>query len=47
LIRIEKQYLQNLLSLAGDDLKKACEISGLSRSRFYEILKKHQNRPPP
>ena len=47
LIQIEKQYLQNLLKLAGDDIKKACEISGLSRSRFYEILKKHQNQPPP
>jgi two-component system NtrC family response regulator len=47
LIRIEKQYLQNLLNLAGNDIKKACEISGLSRSRFYEILKKHQNQPQP
>jgi two-component system NtrC family response regulator len=47
LIRIEKQYLQNLLNLAGNDIKKACEISGLSRSRFYEILKRHKNQPPP
>lgn len=38
----EKQYLRSLLNHVNDDLKKACRISGLSRSRFYELLKKHQ-----
>lgn len=36
----EKNYLQHLQSLSGDNLKKACEISGMSRSRLYELLKK-------
>ena len=38
----EKQYLENLIPLARQDLKKACRVSGLSRSRFYELIKKHQ-----
>ncbi|MCX5828968.1 MAG: sigma-54 dependent transcriptional regulator [Deltaproteobacteria bacterium] len=38
----EKKYLQHLLALSGDSLKKACEISGMSRSRLYELLKKYQ-----
>ncbi|MBU2512607.1 sigma-54 dependent transcriptional regulator [bacterium] len=37
----EKQYLQNLLSIAEHNTKKALDISGLSRSWFYELLKKH------
>jgi DNA-binding NtrC family response regulator len=38
----EKKYLQHLLALSGDNLKKSCEISGMSRSRLYELLKKYQ-----
>jgi two-component system, NtrC family, response regulator len=38
----EKMYLQHLQSISGDNLKKACEISGMSRSRLYELLKKYQ-----
>ena len=37
----EKQYLQDLISLTKDNLKDACRISKLSRSRLYELLKKH------
>lgn len=38
----EKEYLQNLVSLTRDDIKDACRISRLSRSRLYELLKKHK-----
>ncbi len=39
--RAEKQYLNRLMSLAGSDIIKACELSGLSRPRLYAILKKY------
>jgi len=38
----EKEYLQHLVSLTRDDIKEACRISRLSRSRLYELLKKHK-----
>jgi two-component system NtrC family response regulator len=38
----ERQYLTELISLTGGDIKKACQISGLSRSRFYTLLKKYR-----
>jgi two-component system NtrC family response regulator len=38
----EKQYLSHLFEKSGNDLKGALLLSGLSRSRLYEILKKHQ-----
>lgn len=38
----EKQYLQHLLLHAGDNMPKACEISGLSRPRLYALMSKHQ-----
>ena len=38
----DRQYLQNLLRLSGNDIKVAMALSGLSRSRLYEILKKYQ-----
>ena len=37
----EKAYFENLLSTTQGDIKKCCGISGLSRSRVYDILKKH------
>ncbi len=37
----EKEYFKNLLSSTRGDIKKCCGISGLSRSRVYDILKKH------
>jgi two-component system, NtrC family, response regulator len=36
----EKRYLIDLISYTGGDIKKAVRISGLSRSRFYTLLKK-------
>jgi two-component system NtrC family response regulator len=42
----ERHYIEDLLSFTAWDLKKACTISGLSRSRLYGRLKKYEiNRP--
>jgi two-component system NtrC family response regulator len=38
---IEKHYLQRLLLETGGDIPQACTISGLSRSRLYDLLKAH------
>ena len=38
----EKKYLQDLLSFTRNDIKEACRISDLSRSRLYLLLKKHK-----
>jgi two-component system NtrC family response regulator len=40
----EKQYLQDLISFTEGNVKEACRISGLSRSRFYDRLKKYSIR---
>lgn len=39
---LEQQYLQDLMLLTKGDIKEACRISGLSRSRLYGLLKKHK-----
>jgi len=38
----DDEYLKKLMSLCAADIKKACAISGLSRSRLYELLKKYK-----
>jgi two-component system NtrC family response regulator len=38
----EQRYLKDLISFAGGDNAKACRISGLSRSRFYSLLRKYR-----
>jgi two-component system NtrC family response regulator len=38
----EQQYLKGLISFAGGDNDKACRISGLSRSRYYTLLRKYR-----
>ena len=38
----EQRYLKDLISFAGGDNNKALRISGLSRSRFYTLLKKYR-----
>ena len=38
----ERRYLKDLIAYAGGDKNKACRISGLSRSRFYTLLKKYR-----
>lgn len=42
LAKIEKEYLQELISFTRGNLKEACRISGLSRSHLYSLLKKFQ-----
>jgi two-component system NtrC family response regulator len=36
----ERRYLKDLLSYCGGDKIRACRISGLSRSRFYTLLRR-------
>jgi two-component system NtrC family response regulator len=37
----EKEYFKNLLIHTGGDIKKCCDVSGISRSRIYSLFKKH------
>ena len=37
----EIKYLQDLMNLAERNIPKACELSGISRSRLYEMLAKY------
>ena len=37
----EIKYLRRLVAFTGGDLKQCLQISGLSRSRFYALLKKY------
>jgi len=37
----EAKYLRDLISFTRGNISDACRISGLSRSRFYLLLKKH------
>ena len=37
----EKRYFSHLTSLAKGNVKEACRLSGLSRSRLYHLLQKH------
>jgi len=37
----ERQYLQDLMVMTRGDVNQACLLSGLSRSRLYELLKKY------
>jgi two-component system NtrC family response regulator len=39
--RAERQYLQELMAMTGWNIKKACEVSGLSRVRLYVLLKEY------
>jgi two-component system NtrC family response regulator len=37
----EKEYMRQIILVASHDIKKACEISGLSRARIYQIIQKY------
>ena len=37
----EKEYLNKLKVLSGNNIDKACAVSGLSQSRLYSLLKKY------
>jgi two-component system, NtrC family, response regulator len=39
--RMEADYLRELSKQCRGKVRKACEVSGLSRARLYELLKKH------
>lgn len=39
--RAEREYLQELIAMTGWNIKKACEVSGLSRVRLYVLLKEY------
>ncbi len=38
----ERKYLHDLLSFTRGNIQEACRMSGLSRSRFYLLLKKYK-----
>jgi len=40
--RFEARYLEELMRHARTDVRLACRISGLSRSRLYALLKKYR-----
>ena len=42
----EYNYLRNLVTLCGHNIQRACQVSGLSRSRLYTLLKKYQITSP-
>jgi two-component system NtrC family response regulator len=43
--KAEKLYLLELLSATGGNIARAIKVSGLSRSRFYQLLKDRGIRP--
>ncbi len=40
-IRMEEQYFKQLVTVTDYNIKKACDVSGLSRSKLYQRLKKY------
>ena len=38
----ERQYLEHLIPHSAQDIREACRISGLSKSRLYELMQKHR-----
>jgi two-component system NtrC family response regulator len=44
--KCKKQYVKGLMALSQNDIGKACQISGMSRSSLYDHLKKY-NVPIP
>lgn len=41
LARLERMYLQDLLTENGNDINACLAVSGLSRARFYALLQEH------
>ena len=39
---LERQYLNTLLEQSGKEMNRACEISSLSLSQLYRLLRKHR-----
>ena len=42
----EREYLRDLMVLAHQNMAEACRLSGLSQSRLYALLKKHNGDEP-
>lgn len=42
--KLEHKYLHRLIGICGSNVSEACILSGLSRARLYELLKKHSIR---
>ena len=40
--KAEREYLADLIRLTAGNIERACEISGLSQPRLYELLRKHK-----
>jgi len=38
----ERQYLEDLMGISGNNIREACRMSGLSRPRLYALLKKYR-----
>jgi two-component system NtrC family response regulator len=47
LTKTENQYLQQLMAVTSGNIREAIKISGLSRSRLYQLLKDHGVQPSP
>jgi two-component system, NtrC family, response regulator len=45
--REERQYLRELMAITGGNIKRSCEISGLSRVRLYVLLNKYNIKRKP
>jgi len=43
--KAEREYLQDLFVLTGNNISQALKISGLAKSRFYELMKKYRLGP--
>lgn len=42
---MEQKYLRKLLTITKGNIEQACSMSGMSRSRLYALLKKHNLLP--
>ncbi len=45
--KMERRYLERLNHITQGNRKEACRMSGLSRTRLFELLKKHKLAKPP
>ncbi len=44
--KAEREYMKDLLILTGNNIPEAVRVSGLKRSRLYELMKKYQIGTP-
>lgn len=45
LAQVERRYLRQVLTATRGRIDEACQVTGLSRSRLYQLLKDHNLRP--